>query len=240
VYYSLLSACAYCQNQTYLDWSIYNINCTTVYEQRFQEPIPSSIVIPHYAYLDVKIGNTFNVVSAQNAGGAESSPVPQPTGTSTTPSTNTTTSSPTTRKKVNIGAIVGGVVGGVAVIGIIAGLIAFMIIRRRKNSASNSSNPYASPQTMMSDADMKYNSTPVPRVTSGKLYDPNDPTTFPSGYINGHPNDGSGFPSDPVSYSPYLGSPQGVATTVTGNATLVGGAAPVPSRTTQYTGAPEL
>jgi hypothetical protein len=193
-------------------------------------------VVPHYAYLDVKIHDSFNVVEAQNAGGPESSPVPQPSGTSTTPSAYTTTSVATPSKKVNIGAIVGGVVGGVAVIGIIAGLITFMIMRRRKNSASNSStyNPYASPQTMTSDADMKYNSTPVPIVTSGNLYDPNDPTTFPFGYNNGYPNDGSVFPSDPVGYNPYLGSPQGVTPTITGNATLAGGAAPVPYRTTQH------
>jgi hypothetical protein len=73
----------------------------------------------------------------------------------------------------------------------------------------------------------------------GLVQDPNDPTTFPSGFNNGHPNDGSVFHSDPVGYSTYSGSPQGVPQTLTGNASLVSGM-PVPTRTTQYTGAPEL
>jgi hypothetical protein len=148
---------------------------------------------------------------------------------------------------VDIGAIVGGVVGGVSFVGIGSGLIAFIILRKRKRFATTPSTytAYASPQTMMSEGEMKYNST-VPTMTSGKLYvspvqraslicsypdglaqDPNDPSTFPSE-----------FPSDPVGYSTYSGSPsQRVTPTITGNATLV--AVPVSART-QYTGAPEV
>jgi len=70
--------------------------------------------------------------------------------------------------------------------------------------------------------DLKYPST-IPTMTSGKIYDPNDPSTYPS---------------NPVSYSPYSGSPPpGIPTTYTGG-TLVG--MPVPAPHTQYTGAPEL
>ena len=199
------------------------------------------------------------------SGGAESSPISQATSTPATPTATATsapsahTSSPASQgQKLNVGAIAGGVVGGVALIGIIAGLIAFIIMRRRKSSVSTPSTyiAYGSPQTVMNDADMKYNST-IP----GKLYvssagyhwflntiliiglvqDPNDPTTFPSNGYNIGPNDPSSFPSDP-SYSPYSGgSPQpGVAPTITGNATLVGGNTPIPTRATHYTGAPEL
>jgi len=106
----------------------------------------------------------------------------------------------------------------------------------------------------MSGADMKFNST-VPTMTTGKIYDPNDPSTFPSypnpygsalpmeasglpsnPYGSSPPIDASDFPSNPATSSTYSGSPQGVHPTNTGN-TLVG--AQVPGRT-QYTGAPEL
>jgi hypothetical protein len=241
VYYSLLSACAYCQNQTYLDWSIYDQNCTYVYNQVFIDPIPSTIVVPHYAYLDVVTDNTFNVNAAMTAGGPESSPVPpatSATSATTAKATATNTSVAGTSKKVNIGAIVGGVVGGIAVFVFVVGLIVF-IMRRRKKSVSTPSTttyaPYSSPQ--MSGADMNYNST-VPTMTSGRIYDPNDPSTFPSypnHYGSALPNDASDFPSNPVTYSTYSGSPQGVNPTITGNS-LVGAHVP----RTQYTGAPEL
>jgi len=241
VYYSLLSACAYCQNQTYLDWSIYDVNCTTVYVSVFTDPIPPTIVVPHYAYLNVSQYNTFNVVAAMDAGGTESSPIPQATSATTPVATSTSSSVPGNGKKLNIGAIAGGTVGGVAFI-VLVGLIAF-IMRRRKSPTTPSTtayNPYGSPQ--MSGADMKYDS--VPTTPPGKIYDPNDPSTFPSfgpnpvSYGSAMPNDPSTFASNPATYSTYSGSPQGVVPTNTGNATLVGGQVPV--RTTHYTGAPEL
>jgi len=243
VYYSLLSACAYCQNQTYLDWSIYDQNCTDVYDQIFIDPIPSTIVVPHYAYLDVVTDNTFNVNAAMNAGGPESSPGPQATSSTTAKATATATATntsvPGTSKKLNIGAIVGGAVGGVAVVVLIVGLIVFLIRRRKQTVTTPSTTtfaPYASPQ--MSGADMSHSPT-VPTMASGRVYDPNDPSTFPSfpnPYGSALPNDASNFPSDPVTYSTYSGSPHQVNPTITGNS-LAG--AQVPGRT-HYTGAPEL
>jgi len=243
VYYSVLSACAYCQNQTYLDWSIYDVNCTKVYDSVFLDPIPPTTRVPHYAYLDVATYNTFNVVAAMDAGGPESSPVPQATSATTPVATSTHSSVPGNGKKLNIGAIAGGAAGGVAFI-VLVGLIVFIMRRRKSRSTPSTTayNPYGSPQ--MSGADMKYDST-VPTLTSGKIYDPNDPSTFPSfgpnpvSYGSAMPNDASNFASNPATYaSTYSGSPQGVAPTNTGNATLVGGQVPV--RATQYTGAPEL
>jgi len=91
VFYSLLSACAYCQGHSYLDWSTYHSNCSFTYDQVFSEPIPSSTRIPHYAYLNIVAGNTFNVAAALSAGGLESTPVPQGTGSSTTTLTSAST-----------------------------------------------------------------------------------------------------------------------------------------------------
>lgn len=248
VYYSLLSACAYCQNQTYLDWSIYDVNCTTLYNEVFIDAIPSSTLIPHYAYLDVVTGNSFSVVAAENAGGPESSSVPQATTTSSKTTVTSTAPAHTTApsKKLNIGAIVGGVVGGIAGLVAIGGLIAFAVLRCRRPSVpivpvTHTGNSYSSPQNLMTGLD-SYNSSVPTTMTSGRLYNPNDPSTFPS---NAH-NEAGAFPSDSVGYNPYTGSPQprvspgspqGLTTTFTGNASL---GSTVPSRTTHYTGAPEL
>jgi len=90
VFYSLLSACAYCQGHSYYGWSTFDVNCSITYNQVFSEPIPSSTRIPHYAYLDVVAGNNFNVAAAMSAGGLESTPVTQSTGSSTTTASGST------------------------------------------------------------------------------------------------------------------------------------------------------
>jgi len=223
VFYSVLSACAVCQNETYLDWSVYDMNCTTIYNETFLEPIPSTIVVPHYAYLDVKPSNSFNITEAANAGGPESSPLPSATSSTSafvtfTPSTPTTVAA--TSKKLNLGAIVGGVVGGVAFVGIV-GLITLMFLRRRRRPALTPST-YSAVGLPGSDGDMKFNSTIPTTMMPGKIYDPNDPSTYPY---------------DPVSYSNYSGSPQRITPTITGNATLVG---VPPTAHAQYSGVPEL
>ncbi|TFK30083.1 hypothetical protein FA15DRAFT_197295 [Coprinopsis marcescibilis] len=60
VYYSLLSACAYCQGRNYIRWSSYKANCDVVYEGSFPQPIPIGLVVPGWAYQDVKTRDTFN------------------------------------------------------------------------------------------------------------------------------------------------------------------------------------
>jgi hypothetical protein len=222
VYYSLLSACAYCQNQTYLEWKNYTQNCSTIYLTFFKDALP--VVVPHYAYLDVSINNTFDVSAAMTAGGPASSPVPQATSATTAKATATNTSVAGTSKELNVGAIVGGVIGGMVVIVFVVGIIVFMMRRRKQPVTTPSTTTYAqysSPQ--MSGVDTNYNST-GPTMTPGRIYDPNDPSTFPSfpnPYDSALPNDASNFPSYPVNYSTY---------------SLVGGQL----ARTHYTGAPEL
>ena len=103
------------------------------------------------------------------SGGPESSSVPQATSSTVLiPTSNS--NSVATSNNLNVGAIAGGVVGGVFFIGIVGGLIVFTIRRRGKRSALPPSTytPYASPQTMISDVDMKYSA--IPTMTSGKIY----------------------------------------------------------------------
>ncbi|KAH9483714.1 hypothetical protein JR316_0003190 [Psilocybe cubensis] len=246
VYYSLLSACSVCQDANFLKWSTYKTNCTVVYSQVFAQPIPSGVNVPHYAYLDVETADTFNPSLAQAAGGPESTSVPQSTSaTSATSGPTPTNIQPPTEnsgKKSNAGAIAGGVVGGLVGIALLAGLV-YLLLRRKKRQSPPSSvhepvmasqGPLSS-QNPMSLTGSSYPSTPAPKV-----YDPNDPSTFPSDLPQGGAFSHSYNPSSPFIPSveqtsqPY---PTHISPNFTSNSAQ-NSIAP-PSRT-QYTGAPEL
>ncbi|KAF8911957.1 hypothetical protein CPB84DRAFT_1841675 [Gymnopilus junonius] len=218
VYYSLLSACATCQNADFITWNLYKTNCTVVYDEVFSNPLPPNVPIPHYAYGDVVTPGTFNVTFAETAGGAESTALPSPTGSSSgsTPSP-TTTSQPT--KKSHAGAIAGGVVGGVVGLALLAGLT-FWFLRSRRPPA-----PALTYDPMMSQTPTAIPTNPmnsIPSTPAPKPYDPNDPTTFPT---------------NTPGFNPYTPSPQLYPTHVTPNYT---GASQSSYPRPQYTGAPEL
>ncbi|KAJ3509629.1 hypothetical protein NLJ89_g5122 [Agrocybe chaxingu] len=250
VYYSLLSACALCQDRSFIRWSAYNSNCTTVYLQVYQQAIPVGVSVPNYAYLDVSEGDIFNATAAQADNGPESTRLPSPTGTS--PAANTNVGASSGGGKSNAGAIAGGVVGGVVGLAIIAGLV-FWFLRRRK--ASKDQLPSAPPSTFdpgMSQVQTTYTgttfpstypTTPAPTGTPGKIYDPNDPSTFPTAEY-------------PASFNPYsTPSPElnqqyqvpfngqnvqqhNVHPNYTGNSSQAG--LQMPAARPHYTGAPEL
>ncbi|KAI6128276.1 hypothetical protein EDD17DRAFT_846712 [Pisolithus thermaeus] len=125
VTYSLLSACAACQNGTYVDWFAWVLNCSTTYVG-YPESIPSGTAIPHWAYQDVTPDGNFNVTLAKAVGDRpETTATNASTTASLTPSpssSTSSTSSPSTQESNNTGAIVGGVVGGV--VGLVAAAIA--------------------------------------------------------------------------------------------------------------------
>ncbi|KAG7447974.1 uncharacterized protein BT62DRAFT_745997 [Guyanagaster necrorhizus] len=60
VYYSLLSACAFCQDRGYASWSSWSTNCTSVYVTVYPGEIPEDTAVPHWAYQNVTIYNDFN------------------------------------------------------------------------------------------------------------------------------------------------------------------------------------
>ncbi|KAI6132221.1 hypothetical protein EDD16DRAFT_1535435 [Pisolithus croceorrhizus] len=68
VTYSLMSACATCQNGTHVDWPAWILNCSTSYVG-YPESIPSGTAIPHWAYQDVAPSGNFNVTLAKAVGG---------------------------------------------------------------------------------------------------------------------------------------------------------------------------
>ncbi|KIM48890.1 hypothetical protein M413DRAFT_438063 [Hebeloma cylindrosporum] len=231
VYYSLLAACSVCQTRNFIKWSRYKSNCTTVYSQIFLQPIPNGIAVPHYAYLDVEADDSFNITVAQAAGGPESTRLP--TSTSTSSHTTATPGTKSSSGKTNVGAIAGGVVGGVVGLALIVGLIFWLLRRRAKtpSAPSSSYDPVMASQNPASLGGTSYTSSPAPKV-----YDPNDPATFPSGFSS--PNH--------TGYNPYTPSPElqqqhqpmyinQMVPSHTGTT-----AASFPPVRPQYSGAPEL
>ena len=116
---------------------------------------------------------------------------------STPPATAAASSS---SKKSDVGPIVGGVVGGVGGAAIIAGVIVFWFMHRRKTSSANAyasaADPAAAPFAPQGDMGTPYAEKPVfdptgytapsgldtpPPPTGAMLvYNPNDPSTFPT------------------------------------------------------------
>jgi len=127
VTYSLMSACGACQGSTYLSWSVWSANCPIVYLRSYPEPIPSGVLVPGWAYLDVQADDDFDQSLAKmNANLTQSTAVPSPTDSkqskafssatsSTTSAQSTSTPSslePSSGAVANVDAIGGGVVGG--------------------------------------------------------------------------------------------------------------------------------
>jgi len=191
VFYSLISACALCQSDQFLKWSAYNVNCSTVYPGVFPFDIPAGTKVPHWAYLDVVASDQFLPLAAQAAaGGPESTNVPQSTTTTASATGNTSgspasTSVPTSLSSSssshssNAGAIAGGVVGGVVGLALVAALVFWWTRRRTQPAQSALVDPMTT--SPASPAAVSFNQTaPLIGAASPKLYDPSDPSTFPS------------------------------------------------------------
>lgn len=181
VTYSLIAACAICQNSsnTYIAWSLWSFNCTTAYTTGFPQNIPSGTAVPNWAYLDVTTSDNFNVTLAQSVGDAPESTAAQVKPTSSATLTSGTSSpTPTSSKSSDVATIAGGVVGGVVGLAAIVALGTWFLLRRRRTSMF--------PARPVS----QYSSSTVDPMR--RLYDPSDPSTFPS---NLPVNSGSSFPS---------------------------------------------
>ncbi|KAJ7724451.1 hypothetical protein DFH07DRAFT_263761 [Mycena maculata] len=140
VTYSLISACGGCQSRTFITWSAWAANCTRVEVGEFLQPIPSQVVVPSWAYLDVtQTDNDFNPIlanqSLSNSASSSATSVPVSSIISIIPSTSVPLpSTPPTlasHKKSNAGAIAGGVVGGL--VGLVAISLAVLFFLRHRN-----------------------------------------------------------------------------------------------------------
>lgn len=227
--YSLISACAYCQGNPAPFWSDWTEDCSTSYNGVYPHTIPEGTTIPAWAFGSIS-GDQWDPTiarAAQQANPQESlapgatpistgssSTSSSPTSSSTAPPSPSNTTFPSTKKKSNVGAIVGGTVGGI--LGAIAlAIVGFFVRRGHQKSISTSTAelPFSNVNN-----DEKSVSTGVPTVPSSpdhlmatnqqppmKLYDPNDPSTFPTATLNY-------MPSSPTSMSqePQLTPPPGV------------------------------
>ncbi|KAF7304963.1 hypothetical protein MKEN_01211000 [Mycena kentingensis (nom. inval.)] len=174
VFYSALSACAGCQGGQFLLWNKWNEHCSFVYSI-YQNNIPTGTRVPHWAYLAIGEDKGFDPVAAKQdsqSSPPESTAIPESSTTSTPPSSTNATA---TKKSSNAGAIAGGVVGGVVFLLAAVCLVFWFIRRRRRGDAPSNSVQLPMGYHPSSDITPFTSAIPTP-----KLYDPADPSTFPS------------------------------------------------------------
>ncbi|KJA17094.1 hypothetical protein HYPSUDRAFT_46726 [Hypholoma sublateritium FD-334 SS-4] len=133
VYYSLLSACALCQNALISSWQTYNLNCEALQISVFIPPLTADIAIPNYAFQDVTAtpNGTFDEQLAMNYTGPDTTAsVPitvtftstsfvntnTETGTSISPAITSTRSTSQSKKTIEI-AVVTSCIGVLLVLG---------------------------------------------------------------------------------------------------------------------------
>jgi len=176
VMYNLFSACAACQVQSVGTWASYNTLCSSVgSDGNFPPGIPNGTAVPEWAFQKVFSSNSFNVSQAQLDAGSNQ---PDATASSSSSSTSSSTgagsiSNAAPSHHTNVGAIAGGVVGGVLGLGLIIAAVLFFLNKRKRRTRR------AAPTLASSDMSMRTYDTQQNPPLTGKLYNPDDPSTFP-------------------------------------------------------------
>lgn len=208
VTYSLSNVCQLCQTVASRDlytWGTWTTNCSAadISNGFFPEEIPYGTAIPAWAFQSQTTDGRFSLIEAQNIADTNkteamravpSSSVPAPSesasGSAPIPSGGQDTDKKSS-SSTPVGAIVGGVVGGVAGLALLLGL-GWFLMRRRRNQGQPSptldTNPIMLPQPVP---------TPMSAMTEHKLYDPNDPTTFPPPMTSSPPPPSGMYPVRP-------------------------------------------
>ncbi|KAK7460669.1 hypothetical protein VKT23_009384 [Stygiomarasmius scandens] len=206
VYFTLLTVCGACEGAETVLWPLYSENCGHSFVDEMPPvPLPSDLAIPHWALTPLSTNGSINPAAIE----ADTQPDITASTSSTTQSPSQTPSSPVTSSPTpsqsqaadnggggggggtNAGAIAGGVVGGVVGLAILAAL-AFFLRRHQNRKKANGSTEYGNVQTsapppgwvspeqgstlrsMSHYRDNSYGSD------SPKLYNPDDPSTFPA------------------------------------------------------------
>ncbi|KAF8487540.1 hypothetical protein JB92DRAFT_3148510 [Gautieria morchelliformis] len=233
VTYTLVAACATCQNGNIDTWTDWKTNCTAsdISLSSFPLTIPLGTTVPSWAYLNISTTGIWDATAANinHNNGAPDSSATGPTATASN-SFPTNGHSSSGGSKTPVGAIAGGVAGGVVGLILIGGLVFFLVRRNKRSRTGVPSTQYRPgglqtnekfdsplyPQPSVPPPTPYYvnrNQAPgvaplqsVPQVQeeAQKLYNPADPSTFPSL----DPSSASGYtsPSSP-------GVPQSVRTT---------------------------
>ncbi|OBZ76312.1 hypothetical protein A0H81_03608 [Grifola frondosa] len=200
VAYSMLSACSLCQGAIVGSWTDYSSNCTnsSIVIGNYWEDLPVGTTVPAWAYLNVTVQNTFDVVAAQAFASRDhpdstATSAPQTTTTSgnatitNTPLTAASNSTQTATgiafetspshnlsKSARSGAIAGGVVGGVVVLSLLGLGLCYFARRRRRTAVTAASNP----KHFDDGTSMAY-SLQTESFLPPKIYNPDDPSTYP-------------------------------------------------------------
>ncbi|KAJ3934838.1 MAG: hypothetical protein NXY57DRAFT_610676 [Lentinula lateritia] len=167
----------------------------------FPDNIPSGTAVPHWATLS---SAEFDATTAEAAGDSpELTGATQVTSSSAPTSSTSSVSSPSSSStassssKSNTGAIAGGVVGGVVGLALVAAAL-FWYLRKRSQTRSTV-------QPLASDNEKDFRLSPdmtgtthAPTVISHpplqqKLYDPSDPSTFPTNIMSPTPTHGPNY-----------------------------------------------
>ncbi|KAF8736931.1 hypothetical protein AX14_013743 [Amanita brunnescens Koide BX004] len=113
IFYSLVSACAACQDRTWLRWSDFSHNCSRTWMSTFLGPPPENVIIPPYASINVTDDDSFNITAAHQVAAISGSA--------------------STSHSSKAGPIVGAVIACVAALAI-AGALLFWYYRRRRRT----------------------------------------------------------------------------------------------------------
>jgi len=180
VAYNLISACDACQGDPWISYANWSANCTVnATAGTFPEPIPLGTRVPHWAYIDSSTSGSWNATTAQLAGDSpevtgSASVVPSSTSSSQSIITSNTSSPSSSKSSSNTGAIAGGVVGGIIGVALIAGFVTWFTIRRSRARSVH-------PAELSGDQGSDMAVVPYPSdIGRLKLYDPSDPSTFPT------------------------------------------------------------
>ncbi|KAF7304964.1 hypothetical protein MKEN_01211100 [Mycena kentingensis (nom. inval.)] len=206
--YSLISACAGCQSRSFLSWTDWAQNCEEVQIAKFLQAVPSQVVVPPWAYINVtQTDNIFSPLAASANASAtppsssSASPSDSPSSTVAAPPAESNTAIPvlaptaTSEKKVNAGAIAGGVVGGLAFL-VAGGLLASFFMRRRKTGVADRHYPNTTSSFSVQ-----------PQLTGSSGIPATAPRASPATIAPYPYHQHSGYPKDTSETGTYPGSP---------------------------------
>ncbi|KAG8939290.1 hypothetical protein FRC03_006399 [Tulasnella sp. 419] len=227
VTYQLISACAACQDETWIPWSRWRFNCTDLNTSVGYWPLdlPPGTSVPAWAYMDPRSGDTFNVTVARTLIDVpESTYIGYPTApisivpstTSQRPFVSTFTLLPSSSASPsggggssNTGAIVGGVVGGVAVIAFVVGLFVYLWKKRHEGPVISPVSPIRPHDGRIDMAESESNHTRIqfyPQIT-GSSPDPSMGQLSPTVYNHSPPPMGYNQSPPPMGPTGYNQSP---------------------------------
>ncbi|KAF8575313.1 hypothetical protein K439DRAFT_1665100 [Ramaria rubella] len=233
VVFSVISACGACQGGTVATWSEWMANCSAsdISISAFPEPIPPGISIPAWAFLNITNNGTWDPSAAESISNAHAPDISSPSTSSSV------------KKPSHTGAIAGGVVGGLLALILVVAAATAIFLRRRQKMRPGPGEPLREKTDVERHPSIRYSVTPgaLPIQDPPKLYDPSDPSTFPTSLTSSDPmyaGHTSPTPSMPYSYSSGTFSACGEGGTVVSGTTF---APPTTfSHPSGYKGVPEV